>query len=149
MPENAADRRGYFTRRWCRWLLEERGLEPALARTEIAVHHAIGEVRSPRCLADPWQEALFVRCTSGAIHLVLIDLRSQPRPAALGLDIDADQRQGIYIPAGIAVGYQTLTEGAEVFLQHAEVPPNDAREHLLGSSDVNWPLPLPKPAHNG
>lgn len=141
-PESAADRRGFFTRGWCRWLLEERGLEPALARTVVAVHHASGEVRSPRCMAAPWQEAMLARCTRGAAHLVLVDLRAAIRPAAVHLDIDADSRSGVYIPPGVALGYQTLQGGTEMFLQHAEMPPKSAIEHLLDAAGVAWPLPV-------
>lgn len=141
-PENDADRRGFFTRGWCRWLLEDQGLEPVLARTEVAIHQAIGEVRSPRCLAPPWEEAMLVRCTRGAIHLVLVDLRVAPDGPSVELAIDASSRRGVYVPPGVALGYQTLEEGSEVFLQHAEVPPKSAVEHLLDAHGVVWPLPV-------
>jgi len=139
-PENDADRPGFCTRGWCRWELEAHGLEPVVARTRVAVHHAAGEICPPRCLVPPFEEATFVRCTRGAVHAVIVDLRDGDGANA-ALTLETEKRHGLYLPAGIAFGYQTLLAGTEVFLQHSEIAYDSAQEHRLDAHDVDWPLP--------
>ncbi len=140
--QTPADRRGFFTRGWGRWHLENRGLEPVVARTEVLIHASAGAVRQPRCLGSPWEEALFVRCTQGRIHVVLVDLRGAGPGPPLCLELAATERQAIYLPAGIAFGYQTLEAQAEVFLQHGEIMTEDATDRCLESDEIVWPLPI-------
>jgi dTDP-4-dehydrorhamnose 3,5-epimerase len=141
-PECAADQRGFFTRGWCRQVLEEQGLEPVVARTEVLVHEWAGAVRQPRCLGSPWEEALFARCTRGRIHVVLVDLRGDEPGALIPIELAADARHGLYLPAGIAFGYQTLEDKTEVFLQHGEIMTEDATDRCLETDEIVWPLAI-------
>jgi dTDP-4-dehydrorhamnose 3,5-epimerase len=67
----------------------------------------------------PSREGKLVRCVRGRLFDVLIDLRPQSptylRHAALTLD--EDNRDAVYIPPGIAHGFQTLADGTEVLYQ--------------------------------
>lgn len=140
--QTSADRRGFFTRGWGRRHLENHGLEPVVARTEVLIHESAGAVRQPRCLGSPWEEALFVRCTQGRIHVVLADLRDDQPGPPLTLELTATARHALYLPPGIAFGYQTLDEQTEVFLQHGEMTTADATDRCLESDEIVWPLPI-------
>ena len=95
----------------------------------------------------PYEEAKLVRCTSGAIYDVAVDLRadSPTRYQWVGSELSADNRRMLYIPEGFAHGYQTLTDGAEVFYQISENYHPECAEGLRWSDPVlaiDWPLPI-------
>jgi len=75
-----------------------------------------------------------VRCTSGAAYDIGLDLRPES-PAYLewiSLELSAQNRLMIYLPAGLAHGYQTLTDDTELFYT---VSDNYAPEYASG---VRW-----------
>lgn len=67
----------------------------------------------------PSHEGKLVRCTRGAIFDVLLDLRpgSSSYLRHVGVALDDDNRDSVYIPPGIAHGFQTLRDGTEVLYQ--------------------------------
>lgn len=69
--------------------------------------------------AHPHGEAKLVRCTMGAVFDVIADLRSDSSAYRkwFGVELNAENRRMIYIPEGVAHGFQTLTDDAEVFYQ--------------------------------
>lgn len=143
-PEGADDRRGFFARTYCRHELEARGLEPTVVRTQVSVHRERGTVHGLHWQAPPG-EAVLIRCTRGAIHVVALDLRpgspSFRRHAEAPLDVRS--RCSLYLPAGVAHGFQTLEDGAEVFLQTSELPsPEQARGVRWNDPafEIAWPL---------
>ena len=81
-----------------------------------------GTVRGMHWQAEPYPEIKLVRCTAGAICDVILDLRpgSPTFKRHLAVDLDADNRLSLYVPAGVAHGFQALVDGAEVFYQMSE-----------------------------
>jgi dTDP-4-dehydrorhamnose 3,5-epimerase len=73
--------------------------------------------------AAPHRETKVVRCTRGAIFDVLIDLRRESVTCGdwMSLELSADNRRMVYVPEGVAHGFQTLMDGAEVFYQMSEL----------------------------
>ena len=73
--------------------------------------------------APPQEEIKLVSCTRGAVFDVAVDLRlgSSSRGKWAGVELSADNRSTLYIPAGFAHGFQTLTDDAEV-LYHISEP---------------------------
>ena len=63
-----------------------------------------------------------MRCTRGAIHDVLLDLRpdSPTFKQHVGVDLSAESGAALYVPVGIAHGFQTLADATEVFYQMSE-----------------------------
>jgi dTDP-4-dehydrorhamnose 3,5-epimerase len=76
-------------------------------------------VRGLHFQRPPHEETKIVRCTSGAIFDVIVDLRPRS-PSYLrwqGFQLTAENRSALYIPKGLAHGFQTLTTNAEVAYQ--------------------------------
>ncbi len=121
-PERHEDERGFFARTFCRRELEALGLEATVAQCNVSFNHRRGTVRGMHYQAPPSEEAKLVRCTRGSICDVILDLR--PGSASfkhhLAVELDAESRASLYIPAGVAHGFQTLTDGAEVLYQMSE-----------------------------
>ena len=146
-PERKEDRRGFFARTYCRNELEDRGLDPTVVQTNISVNHQRGTVRGMHYQAEPYPEIKLVRCTAGAIHDILLDLRpdSPAFKKHVGVELTAENRHAVYIPAGIAHGFQSLADNSEVFYQMSEFYyPEAARgvRHDDPAFGIEWPLPV-------
>ncbi len=118
-PEPLADTRGFFARTFCREEFAARGLDPELAQCSISFNKRTGTLRGMHYQKPPHEEAKLVRCTAGAIHDVILDLR-RDSPAYLrwtGVDLSAENRSALYIPRGLAHGFLTLADDSEVLYQ--------------------------------
>ena len=94
--------------------------------------------------APPAQEAKVVRCIRGAIHDVLIDLRPESSSYRkwVARELTADNRLSFYIPEGVAHGFLTLSDAAEVlYLISSEYVPPLARGVRWDDPafNVSWP----------
>ncbi len=116
------DDRGFFARTWCRREFEARGLVSHLVQCSISFNRRKGTLRGMHFQAAPFQEAKLVRCTRGSLYDVIIDLR--PRSPTfkqhVGVVLSADNRDALYVPEGVAHGFQTLEDNTEVFYQMTE-----------------------------
>jgi dTDP-4-dehydrorhamnose 3,5-epimerase len=128
--QRVEDERGFFATSWSRQEFAERGLETDLALCNVSFNAASGTLRGLHYQLHPHQEVKLVRCTAGAIFDVLVDLRrgSPTFKQWFGLELTADNRRTLYVPAGCAHGYLTLEDACEVFYQvSAAYAPASAR----------------------
>ncbi|MGA8432443.1 MAG: dTDP-4-dehydrorhamnose 3,5-epimerase [Candidatus Sulfotelmatobacter sp.] len=117
-----SDDRGFFARSWCQREFESHGLNPRLVQCNVSFNERGGTLRGLHYQAAPCAEAKVVRCTSGAIYDVAVDLRPES-PAYrrwLGITLTAEKRNMLYIPEGFAHGFLTLQDNTEVFYQMSE-----------------------------
>jgi dTDP-4-dehydrorhamnose 3,5-epimerase len=148
-PEAVDDERGFFARTWCQREFAAQGLNPRLVQCSISFTTTKGTVRGMHYQIPPHEEAKLVRCTQGAIYDVLVDLRSNSPSFRqwMATELSASDRQMLYIPEGVAHGFQTLVDSAEVLYQmSAFYHPEFARgvrydDPAIG---VSWPLPVTK-----
>jgi dTDP-4-dehydrorhamnose 3,5-epimerase len=115
--ERHEDERGFFARTFCGDELRTRGLEPDVAQCSVSYNVARGTLRGLHYQDPPHEEVKIVRCTRGAIWDVIVDLRrhSTTYRRWTGIDLTADNRRALYIPRGLAHGFITLCDDAEVF----------------------------------
>jgi dTDP-4-dehydrorhamnose 3,5-epimerase len=120
--ERRDDDRGFFARAWCEREFAENGLNTRLVQCNVSFNRRRGTLRGMHFQRPPHAEAKLVRCTRGAIHDVIIDLRagSPTYKQWLGVDLTAENRRMLYVPEGFAHGYQTLVDESEVFYQVSE-----------------------------
>jgi dTDP-4-dehydrorhamnose 3,5-epimerase len=78
-----------------------------------------GTVRGMHFQWPPSHEGKLVRCVRGRLRDVLLDLRpaSPSYLQHVAIMLDEDNRDAVYIPPGIAHGFQTLLPGTEVLYQ--------------------------------
>lgn len=144
-PQRIDDERGFFARTWSLGEFESRGLEAHLAQCGVAFNARRGTLRGMHYQAPPHAEAKLVRCTRGAIHDVVLDIR--PGSTTFGgweaFELTAGNLRMLYIPEGLAHGYQTLEDETEVFYQMSELyHPESARGIRWDdpSFAVAWPM---------
>ena len=118
-PELHADERGFFARTWDPAEFAAHGLNDRVVQVSVSYNRKRGTLRGLHYQAAPHMEAKLVRCTSGAIFDVAVDLR--PGSATfrrwVGVELSAENRFALYIPEGCAHGFLTLTDDAEVAYQ--------------------------------
>jgi len=117
-----SDDRGFFARSWCQREFQTHGLNPYLVQCNISFNPRKRTLRGMHYQLAPYAEAKLVRCTSGAIYDVALDLRPHSPTfkhwaAAL---LTAANRHMFYIPEGCAHGFLTLEDDTEVFYQMSE-----------------------------
>ena len=121
-PDPVADSRGFFARLFCQREFQDRKLNSRLVQCNISFNLEIATLRGMHYQVAPRPEAKLVRCTSGSIFDVIVDLRSDSptRGKWLGTELNAENRAMLYVPEGFAHGYLTLTANTEVFYQVSE-----------------------------
>jgi dTDP-4-dehydrorhamnose 3,5-epimerase len=132
--ERHSDQRGFFARTYCQQEFEAHGLNTQVVQCNVSFNKRKGTLRGMHYQAAPFAEAKLVRCTSGSIYDVIIDLRpgSATFKQYCAVELSAENRRMLYIPEDFAHGFQTLQDDTEVFYQMAE---RYSAEHARG---VRW-----------
>ncbi len=147
-PERLEDERGFFARTWFQREFVEHGLNSSLRQCSISFNKKKGTLRGMHYQVHPVAKCKLVRCTRGAIHDVVIDLRrnSPTFLQYLAVVLTAKNHTMLYLPEGFAHSFQTLVGNTEVFYQISEFySPEHARE-VRGNDPVfgiEWPLADP------
>jgi dTDP-4-dehydrorhamnose 3,5-epimerase len=141
------DDRGFFARVYCAREFEERGLRPQVVQANISYNHRKGTLRGMHYQTAPASEPKLIRCISGAIWDVIIDMRpdSPTYLEHLGVELSAENRRAIYVPDMFAHGNQALTDGAELLYLVGEFyTPGCERgvRHDDPAVGIDWPLPV-------
>lgn len=146
-PEPARDARGYFARTFCVREFAAQGLETGFVQHSVSQSATRGTVRGMHFQRDPHGEVKVVTCLRGAIRDVLVDLRpgSPTYRQWEGFDLTAENRRSLYVPKGVAHGFQTLLDATEVgYLISAFYAPEAASgvRHDDPAFGIEWPLPV-------
>lgn len=143
-PEPINDTRGFFARTFCQREFEAAGLDGRVAQCSASYNPARGTLRGLHYQAPPHEESKLVRCTQGAIYDVIVDLRTQSPTFRqwFSVELSSENRLGLFIPKGVAHGFQTLTSGAEVLYQISPEYEPDATRGVRWNDPafgINWP----------
>lgn len=146
--ELRTDERGFLARTYCDNEFAEQGLNTHWPQCNLSQTKDKGMLRGMHFQAEPFPETKLIRCASGAIFDVLVDVR----PTSLtfgrwqGFELTGSNHTMLYVPGGFAHGYQTLVDNCEVFYQMSEFyQPDLARGIHYDDPDVGvvWPLANP------
>jgi dTDP-4-dehydrorhamnose 3,5-epimerase len=140
-----SDSRGAFVKYFDAAEFGKAGLCSAFSQIAAAENRIKGTLRGLHYQAAPSEETKVIRCAQGRIFDVLVDLR--PRSPALGrwqaITLGDDPDELIYVPPGVAHGYQTLSDDCRVeYLISAAYDPGLQRGVHWRSRRlaVEWPL---------
>ena len=147
-PELREDHRGFFTRTWCEREFGQHGLNPRLVQCSISFNRRRGTLRGMHYQEAPHAEAKLIRCTRGAIWDVALDARPESLTFRqhVGVELTAENRAALYIPEGLAHGFQTLVDDTEVLYQMSEFYAPEAGRGIRFDDPafaIPWPLPEP------
>ena len=128
--ERREDERGFFARTYCADEFAHHGINPTVRQANTSFNSREGTLRGMHWQVDPHGETKLVRCTRGAIYDVIVDLRPHSPTYCrwYGAELTADNGRELYIPTGMAHGFQTLADDTEVlYLMGADYVPEAAR----------------------
>lgn len=144
--EPRADERGSFARAFCKRELAEHGLSLDIVQCNLARTLKAGLVRGLHYQTNPAREAKLVRCVAGAVLDALIDMRPESPTylAAYSARLDPHNRRSLFVPGGVAHGYQALEDDTE-FLYMTDEYYVAGTENGVRFNDpklgIAWPLP--------
>ncbi len=116
------DERGAFARTYDEETFRTAGLPTHWPQCNTSWNRRRGTLRGMHFQAEPKEEPKLVRCTAGSVYDVALDLRHDSKTYLgwFGVELSAGKRNALFIPPGIAHGFLTLTDNAEVFYQMGE-----------------------------
>lgn len=145
-PEPHRDARGFFSRTFDADVARGAGIDPHAFLQDSVSRSVQGVVRGLHVRVGAGENKL-VRCSSGAIFDVVVDLRpgSPTRGQWRSFDLDDQTQRSLYVPAGCAHGFQALTASADTSYRIDRA--HDPAEDLTIAHDdpelaVPWPLPV-------
>jgi len=147
-PAVFADDRGYFLESWNR---RQFAAALGLAETELPEFVQDNQSRSSRGVlrglhyqVEPEPQAKLVRCVAGEIFDVAVDLRRDSVTFGqwTGARLSGTNHQQLWVPAGFAHGFLTLSESAEVLYKTAGFWNRTCERSLLWNDPaigITWP----------
>ena len=143
--ERKTDDRGFFARCWCGDEFAAQGISLELSQASIAFSHTSGTLRGLHFQESPHEETKLVRCTQGAAYVVVADRRGDTpsRGQWIGVELTAENRRLLLVPAGCAQGYQTLADNTELLYQMSQSYVPDAARGIRFDDPcfaISWPL---------
>ncbi len=144
-PETLADERGFLARTFCSRAFAENGLDENLRQCNISFNSTKHTLRGMHYQLPPHAEAKLVRCTQGAAHHVILDLRdnSDTYLKWASVELNNENRDLLYVPEGVAHGFVTLADATENINQMSEyyVPGSEAGIRWNDPAfNVAWPV---------
>jgi dTDP-4-dehydrorhamnose 3,5-epimerase len=143
-PNPIRDERGFFTRTFDAEVAASAGLDPRTLVQDSQSRSSLGVVRGLHLRTDGGEGKL-VRCASGAIFDVAVDLRpaSSTYRTWMSLILDDVDHRSVWLPAGLAHGFQVLSETADVCYRIDRVHQSEhdaAIRHDDPQLAIPWPL---------
>lgn len=139
------DPRGLFARTYCAEEFSAHDLNTSWVQSNMSISKSAGTIRGLHFQRQPHTEIKMVRAQKGRVWDVLLDLRegSASFGQHMSITLDADTRNAVYIPAGIAHGFQTLEDNCELQYVHSSpyVPEAEGGVQALDPElGIKWPL---------
>jgi len=161
--EKREDSRGFFARVFCEQEFGAHGLVTRYPQCNLSYNAQRGTLRGMHFQRPPKPEVKVVRCLIGAVYDVLLDLRPDSSMYLKHevFELTGENGDALYVPEGIAHGFQTLTDDCEV-LYEMDTPYHPesangfryddptfriawAREvTVIADKDLTWPPFLPR-----
>jgi dTDP-4-dehydrorhamnose 3,5-epimerase len=146
-PEPFRDERGWFARTYCANEFQQIGHASQWVQMNHSYTAKKGTVRGMHYQLPPFKEIKLVRCIRGKVFDVIIDVRSGSSTFLhwFGAELSDVNMDMLYIPAGFAHGFQTLTDDCELIYHHSAFYTPGAEAGIKYDDpkvNIRWPLPV-------
>ncbi len=120
--ERHEDERGFFARQFCQREMARAGIDFTIKQCNLSGNPHKGTLRGMHYQKDPYPEIKVVSCMCGRIYDVIVDLRPMSNTYLQweATELSGENGRGVYIPAGVAHGFQTLEDNSLVYYQLGE-----------------------------
>ncbi|MFI5239704.1 MAG: dTDP-4-dehydrorhamnose 3,5-epimerase family protein [Gemmatimonadales bacterium] len=145
--DSKPDERGAFVRVFDAAEFERAGLAIAFPEQSIAINTTRGTVRGLHFQTAPHGETKVIRCTRGRVYDVLVDARRNASTFGLweAFELSESSPELLYVPPGVAHGYQTLEDRCELHYLMSSPYRADAAKGIRFDDQrlgIAWPLQI-------
>ena len=139
------DDRGFFVKSYCDRLLKEIGITKPIKQINHSLTSISGAIRGMHYQNPPYAEVKMVRCISGEVFDVAIDLRKDSNTFLQwhGEYLNSKKYKMMIIPEGFAHGFQVIKPNSELLYFHTERYTQKAEKGILFNDEkigIEWPL---------
>lgn len=139
------DERGIFTESYVKAEWAKAGIDFEVTQANLSKSETPGTIRGMHWQEDPVGQGKIVFAVSGRVYDAVVDARrtSYTFGRSVGFEL-FPQVNALFIPKGVAHGFQALTEGATLlYLVDAKYSPPHERGLRYDDPDtgIQWPLP--------
>ena len=143
-PRVFGDARGFFLETWSARVFEEKGLPLNFVQDNLS-RSTQGVLRGLHYQLQHTQGKL-VRCTSGVVFDVAVDLRKKSATFGgwVGMTLSEENMRSMWIPPGFAHGFLTLSESADFQYKCTDIYHPDSERTIQWddpSIEIEWPIP--------
>ena len=144
-PTRHGDERGLFVETFKAVDLAKAGVAVTFTQDNLARSAVRGVVRGLHYQKPPFAQDKLLRCTRGAIFDVAVDIRtgSPSFGKAVTVELSAENWRQLFVPAGFAHGYCTLTPDTEVVYKVSNSYTPESEGGLLWNDpalNIEWPI---------
>ncbi len=145
LPDRHCDDRGFFSETYNAEAFKQGGIDLAFVQDNHSYSREVGVLRGLHYQTPPYAQAKLVRVTRGKVFDVAVDIRSGSPTFGdwVGVELSADKWNQLFVPAGFAHGFLTLSPDVEFLYK---VSNYYSREHDRSiryddpTIGIAWPL---------
>ena len=143
-PRMFGDERGFFFESWNQQAFNAAAGDTAFVQDNHS-RSSCGVLRGLHYQLPPHPQGKLIRCVLGEIFDVAVDIRrSSPTFGQwVGAVLSADNKQQLWVPAGFAHGFLTLSEQAEVLYKTTDFWSRECERAIRWDDSqltIAWPL---------
>lgn len=143
--ERRGDDRGFFARTFCVDEFSKAGLPTEFVQQNMSLSATKGTLRGMHFQNAPHGEDKLIRCVSGAIVDIIIDLRpdSSTYKKWQAFELNDENKLQLLVPKGFAHGFQTVADNSEVtyLVSHRYTPTAEGGVRWNDPAfNISWPL---------
>lgn len=151
--EKEVDERGFFARTFDKKQFENHKLINNFVQNSISFNKKKGTIRGLHFQSSPHEEIKIVSCNQGKIFDVIVDLRinSSTFKQWESNELSSKNYKMLYIPKGIAHGFQTLEDNSEIHYQMSEYYKPEYYKGIRFNDPelkIEWPLEVSSISNN-
>jgi len=150
IPRRFGDARGWFSETYNQRTLAELDIHDHFVQDNHSLSVSKGTLRGLHFQTPPHAQAKLVRCISGAIWDVAVDVRAASPTFGqwVGAELTASGGEQLYIPVGFAHGVITLTDHAEVAYKTSDYYAPQCDNGIIWNDPmiaIDWPISNAEP----
>ncbi|HFJ9480806.1 dTDP-4-dehydrorhamnose 3,5-epimerase [Bacillus cereus] len=147
-PNVFGDHRGYFMESYSKGVFEELGLKREFIQDNQSLSVPAGTLRGLHFQLNPKAQTKVVRCITGAIYDVAVDIRkgSPTYGQWVGVILSEHNKRQLVVPKGFAHGFCTLVPNSTVAYKVDEYYSPEHDSGILWNDpalSIDWPVGNP------
>lgn len=143
--EKYEDNRGFFARSYCEQEFKAYGLHTYFPQQNLSYNLKKGTLRGMHYQKAPHEEVKVVSCLKGSVFDVVLDIRENSPTYGkwVGEVLSGENYNMLYIPKGLAHGFQTLEDDTLVHYQMGNFYAPEAAAGIRYDNarfNIKWPI---------